>query len=354
MEKVSIPEGARMKHDRVMGVVAGAILAVLCGTSAGASTPAIDAQTIALAQKDGSLTFYGSMYAPQLQEVANRFQQQYGIHVDVLRMESNALPARVAIEAKSGTPHADVLQDPGFQIDVLKREGLLAKFPLPEDADMTKGTYDPDGYWSAFCVNTETISYNPKLLAAAGLKPPQSWFDFVKPEWNGKFALFSGSYEWFAAMEKSFGKDRADQYLRAMAANGVHMVSSHQVAETMLESGEYTAGVNTYGYSMSHDQAQGLAVVEVNPDPTVIELLGVAITANAPHPNAAKLFMRWLVTRDTQQWITDHLGRISARRDVTNNPAIWGPKIHFVISDPADSVHYQEYVHDFNAIFGVQ
>jgi iron(III) transport system substrate-binding protein len=342
-----------MLQRRLSGIAAAALLSLLTAGAGSAAPTGIDAQTIALAQKDGSLTFYGSMYAPQLQEVAARFTQQYGIRVDVLRLESNALPARIAIEAKAGTPHADVLQDPGFQIDLLKRQGLLAKFPVPENADMTQGTYDSDGYWTSFCVNTETVSYNPKLVAAAGLKPPVSWFDFIKPEWHGRFALFSGSYEWYAAMTKYFGKDRADQYMRALAANGVHMVNSHQLAETMLESGEYAAGVNTYGYSMSHDQAAGLSVVEVNPDPTVIELLGVAITANAPHPNAAKLFMRWLITRDTQQWIVSELGRISARRDVKNNRAIWGPQIRFLISDPAESIHYQDYVRDFNAIFGV-
>ncbi len=334
-------------------LVVPALLAVLPLRPGSAAVTGIDEQTVALAKKDGSLTFYGSMYAPQLQEVAARFTQQYGIRIDVLRLESNAVPARIAIEAKGGSPHADVVQDPGFQMDLLKREGLLAKYPVPELADMTAGTYDPDGYYASFCVNTETISYNPKLLAAAGLKPPKSWFDFIKPEWRGKFALFSGSYEWYAAMQHAFGKDRADQFMRALAANDVHMVNSHQLAETMLESGEYTASVNTYGYSMAHDQAAGLNVVEVNPDPTVIEPLAVAVLAAAPHPNAARLFYRWMLTRDTQQWIVAELNRISARKDVKNNPVVWGPQIRFIVSNPADSVHYQDYVHDFNAIFGV-
>ena len=94
-------------------------------------------------------------------------------------------------------------------------------------------------------------------------------------------------------------------------------------------------------------------VVEVNPDPTVIEPLAVAVLAAAPHPNAARLFYRWMLTRDTQQWIVAELNRISARKDVKNNPVVWGPQIRFIVSNPADSVHYQDYVHDFNAIFGV-
>ena len=58
---------------------------------------------------------------------------------------------------------------------------------------MTAGTFDRDGYWSSAFINTDTLAYNPTLLKAARLRPPESWVDFTKPEWSGKFALFSGS-----------------------------------------------------------------------------------------------------------------------------------------------------------------
>ena len=320
---------------------------------AAAPSDGIDPQTLAAARKEGSVTLYGSMTAPQMQALADRFQRKYGIRVDTLRLESNVIPSRMAIEARAGATHADVVDEPGFQIDLLKRQNLLARFAAPQNADMTAGTFDRDGYWSSLFINTDTLAYNPALLKTAGLHAPATWYDLTKPEWRGKFALFSGSYEWYAAMVKAFGKDKADGYMRAFAANGVHMVNSHQLAETMLESGEYTAAINTYGYSMANDQAKGLAVVEVNPDPTVIELHGIGVAANAPHPNAARVFEAWTLGHDTQAWIATTLGRVSARRDVKNNPAIWGPHIRFVISDPAESAHYADYARDFNAIFGV-
>ncbi len=342
----------RVRSLALAGAVA-ALALLPAGRLAAAPPAGVDPQLVAAARKEGTLTLYGSMTAPQMQALTARFEQQYGIHVDTLRLESNVIPSRMAIEARAGATHVDVVDEPGFQIDLLKRQNLLAQFAPPQNAEMTAGTFDRDGYYTSLFINTDTLAYNPQLLKAAGLKPPTSWYDFTKPEWRGKFALFSGSYEWYAAMVKAFGKDKADGYMRAFAANGVHMVNSHQLAETMLESGEYTAAINTYGYSMSADQAKGLAVVEVNPDPTVIELHGIGIAANAPHPNAARLFEEWTLGRDTQAWIAQTLGRISARRDVKNNPAIWGPRIRFVISDPSESVHYGDDARDFNAIFGV-
>jgi ABC-type Fe3+ transport system substrate-binding protein len=338
-------------------VAVGVVLAALVVarvTPLDAGPPAgIDPALLAAARAEGSVTLYGSMTAPQMQALAQRFTQQFGIRVDMLRLESNVLPSRMAIEARAGATHADVVDEPGFQIDLLKRQHLLAHDPAPQNADATAGTYDPDGYWSSLFINTDTLAYNPQLLKSAGLAAPATWYDLTKPEWRGKFALFSGSYEWYAAMVKAFGKDKADGYMRAFAANGVHMVNSHQLAETMLESGEYTAALNTYGYSMANDQARGLATVEVNPNPTVIELHAIAIVAGAPHPIAARLFERWALGRETQAWIAASLGRVSARRDVANNPVIWNPRIHYVISDPAESVNYASYARDFNAIFGV-
>ncbi len=342
-----------MRRRFVRALVMLLALAVAPATRLSAAPAGIDPQLLALARKEGTVTLYGSMTAPQMQSLAQRFQAQVGIHVETLRLESNVLPSRMAIESRAGSYHADVVDEPGFQIDLLKRQNLLTKFPAPENAQMTAGTFDHDGFYSSLFINTDTLAYNPQLLQKAGLKAPQTWYDFTKPEWRGKFALFSGSYEWYAAMVKAFGKDKADGYMRAFAANGVHMVNSHQLAETMLESGEYTGAINTYGYSMAQDQARGLAVVEVNPNPTVIELHGIGIAANAPHPNAARVFEEWTLSHDTQSWIAATLGRVSARRDVKNNPTIWGPHIHFVISDPAESAHYTDYARDFNAIFGV-
>jgi len=88
--------------------------------------------------------------------------------------------------------------------------------------------------------------------------------------------------------------------------------------------------------------------------PIGVAQLGVLV-AHAPHPNAARLFERWLLSRETQKWIASSagLGRISPRKDVESNPAIWNPHVHYLISDPAESVHYADDQHEFNQLFHV-
>jgi iron(III) transport system substrate-binding protein len=315
----------------------------------------IDPSLIAAAKKEGVVVLYGSMTAPQMQALAQRFQARYGITVQTLRMESNALPARMLTEARAGTSKADVVDEPGFQIDQLKRQNLLDAYRAPEAAALTAGTYDPAGFWSSMFLNTETIAYNPERLKAANLTPPRTWQDLARPEWRGKFALFNGSYEWYAALLKALGRDQGTALMRAYAANDPKMITTHQLAENMVEAGEYVAALNTYGYDIARDMAHHQKVVLVNPDPTIVESHAIALVAHAPHPNAARLFERWLLSRETQEWVaaTDGLGRISPRKDVKSNPVIWNAHTHYLISDPSESVHYADDEREFNAIFHV-
>lgn len=328
---------------------------VACAVALLGAAPNGDADLLAKAKKEGTVVLYGSMATQQMRAMVERFQRKYGIPVQTLRMESHALPGRLLTEARAQSYKADVVDEPGFQIDQLKRQKLLDTFRPPEAADMTAGTVDRDGYWVSMFLNTETLAYNVNSVKSGKLPTPKTWQDFTRPEWRGQFALFNGSYEWFAAMLKAFGREQGMAMMRAYAANQPRMQNSHQLAEDMLGNGEFAAALNTYGYDIARDQARGRPVALVNPNPTVIEVHAIAIVNHAPHPNAARLFERWLLSRETQQWVASSagLGRISPRKDVKSNPAIWNPRVRYLISDPADSVNYAQYAREFNDIFHV-
>jgi iron(III) transport system substrate-binding protein len=323
------------------------------GVSAAASGP--DDALVAAARKEGAVVLYGSMTLPQMTELAARFKDKYGIPVRILRMESQELPARMITEERSGKYEADVMDEPGFQTDQLKRQGMLVQYRPPENADLIKGTVDPDGYWTSIFLNTEAIAYNPKKLQEYGLKPPTAWADFTKPEWRGRFGVFVGSYEWYAAMKRKYGDAGGDKLLKELAANSPRMLNTHVVGITMVESGDLAGVPNIYAYQAEEARRKGGSIAIANPDPTIVELHCIGIVKNAPHPNAARLLERWMLSPETQEWVAslNGLGRIAARRDVQNDPAIWNPKVRYMISDPADSVNYAQDVTAFNAIFGI-
>lgn len=185
------------------------------------------------------------------------------------------------------------------------------------------------------------------------MRPPVTWEDFAAPPWRGQFGIYASSFEWFHAMQTFFGKNRAEALIRAYAANQPRLIASHSLAVNQTTAGELVGDVNAYGYDVLAAQRAGQPIELVNPNPTVIELFCVGIVKAAPHPNAARLFVRWLLSRPTQQWVRDVLQRISARKDIRNNPLLLNPKVRYVISNPADSITGADVVPTFNAAFGV-
>jgi iron(III) transport system substrate-binding protein len=335
--------------------VLAAACAVAAAQPAGAApaSPVDDPALVARAKQEGSVSFYGALTEVQLRAIAQRFESAYGIKVNVLRMESTALPARVLTEERSGRHEIDVVSDGGFQMEALGRQGLLAVFRPPENADLIVGAVDPDGYWSSTVINTETIAYNPVRLRALGIKPPRTWEDLAGPEWRGRFGLFAGSYEWYAAMKRYYGQERADRLMRAYAANQPHMLGSKQSGISLIEAGDLLAAPNLYGYDALNEKRKGEPIDFSNPTPTFIELYGVAVVKTAPHPNAARLMERWWLSRDTQRWQRATLGRISPRKDVANDPELLNAKVHYAVSNPADAVDYDGDVKTFNEIFNI-
>jgi ABC-type Fe3+ transport system substrate-binding protein len=121
----------------------------------------------------------------------------------------------------------------------------------------------------------------------------------------------------------------------------------------LIEAGDIVGAPNLYGYDILADQRKGLPIRLVNPTPTVIEPYAVAVMTTAPHPNAARLLLRWWLSRDTQQWQKDELHRISPRKDVQNDRALLDPSVRYMVSNPAGSLDYGETVKAFNAILGI-
>jgi iron(III) transport system substrate-binding protein len=326
-----------------------ALLVVPPRTFAASSGGGLEAQ----AKAEGSVVLYSAMSAQDTDALAKRFMAAYPIALHVLRVESSQLPAKIAIAARAGQPDADVEISPGFQTDQLKRNGLLDAFVVPEDHDFTAGTVDPDNFWSAAYLNTDVIVYNTNRLKAAGLKPPTSWADLARPEWRGNVALFNASYEWYATMRKALGAAYTDRLMAGLAANGTVLVGTHQLALNMTAAGEYAAAMNVYGYDVDRLQKQGQPVALVNAEPTVGEINAVAVVKSAPHPAAARFFVRWLLSRETQAFVVHDLGRVSGRKDVKSNETIWNPHMRIVITNPADSVNYADDVRQFDTVFGI-
>src|SRR5579875_917653 len=328
------------RRSALAGVVSLLSAVFVAGRRGFAAQPVEDKDLVAKAQAQGTVSIYIAMTAEDVQKLVNRFDAEY--------------PAMKLQALRFGHYDVDVVIAPGLHTDQLKRSGFLVALRIPEDRDYRPGYVDPDGYWRVGFMNTDALAYNVNKVKQLGLPPPKAWMDLTKPEWRGNFALYNGSYEWYAAMRRAMGP-AGDQLMRGLAANHPNLVGSHQIAMTMTAAGEYAAGVNIYAYNAARLMRAGQPVQLVNPDPVIGETLCVSMLKNAPHPDAAKLFVRWLMSYQTQSWMvqTNAIGRVSGHKNVNSDPLIWNPKLHIVVSNPSESVNYADNVRAFNSTFGI-
>jgi iron(III) transport system substrate-binding protein len=230
--------------------------------------------------------------------------------------------------------------------------GAFEKYKAPDADKFIKGTIDPGGYWTNLYQNTTVIAWNPARLKADKLKPPASFADFAKPEWKGKFGFDTGALNWYMGLLQT---DKAGGDLaKRIAANAPVKTTGHTQTVTSLESGEFDATPTAYGYMADQEKRAGKAVDFVNPSPLLVSLNPVGLAKSAPHPNAARVFIDWLLSKDGQQFIAERGGgEISSRTDVKNNPGIWDPKHPFVIVSTPSAAQYNDLEKQFRALLGL-
>jgi iron(III) transport system substrate-binding protein len=316
--------------------------------------PVPDADLVARAQMEKTLLFYAAMNGEDLAKTAAAFTAQYGIECRTLRLASNAIGPKLSIEQRAGHNEADVLFDTGYDTEVMKRNGLLVRFSVPESKDCAPGYDDPDGFWSSFLISFVVFMYNTNRVQAMGIAPPTAWADFARPEWRGKFAIYGGAIDWYVGLRRALGRDAADRLVRAIGANGPIITPTRQQATSLTGTGEYAAALAVFGKEAAHLKATGLPVDFANAPPTVCDASALALVKGGPHPNAGKLFIRWLFSRQVQQdLVVGTFGHVSPRKDVKSNPALWNPRMRTVILDSSEVQTYAEDLKTFNTWFGI-
>ena len=306
------------------------------------------------AKKEGAVVWYATMNTKDMDATAGEFMRLHpGIKVESLRLGSSQLPARIVTEQRGGKYNADVISGDDFQFSQLVGVGALDKYPQPQAAAFIKGTVDPNGYWTNLYQNTTVIAWNPQRLAADHLKPPSATADFARPEWKGKFGFDTGALNWYLGLlqhDKTTGTDVA----KRVADNAPVKTTGHTQTVQSLETGEFDGTPTAYGYLVYQEKKAGKSIDFVNPDPVLVTLTPVGLAKNAPHPNAARLFIDWLTSKDGQTFISERGGgEISSRTDVKTNPILFDRKRPFLILDPPNATQYNDLERQFRALFGL-
>jgi ABC-type Fe3+ transport system substrate-binding protein len=144
---------------------------------------------------------------------------------------------------------------------------------------------------------------------------PKSALDFLKPRFQGQLITTDPTEDdaglsVFNMIVKKYGWDYMDRY---MAQKPTFVTTGHAAVSNAIAAGEKLATFDSTS-TTPRLKAQGKPIEPVfsQADPTPVFLVGGAIFKDAPHPNAAKLYLTWYLAKEQQS----RTGTFSPRADV--------------------------------------
>jgi ABC-type Fe3+ transport system substrate-binding protein len=194
-----------------------------------------------------------------------------------------------------------------------KAQGALQLFK-PDGSDTIDPAYkDEDGAFTAISVNTIVYAYNTNLVPASEV--PKSALDFLKPRFERALittdpAEDDAALAIFNLIVTKYGWNYMDKYLAQQPA---FVTTGHQAVSNAIAAGEKLATFDSTSTTWQLKRAgKPIEPVFSQADETPIFLVGAAIFKDAPHPNAAKLFLTWYLSKEEQS----RSGAFSPRSDV--------------------------------------
>jgi ABC-type Fe3+ transport system substrate-binding protein len=273
-----------------------------------AATPAAaaDPALIAAAKKEGSVVWYTTQIVDQFaRPAAAAFEKLYpGIRVRLSRTNSATAAIKILNENRAHKNQSDVF-DGTATVVPLKKEGYVLKW-LPDAAANYPPQYkDPEGYWIATNIYVLTPAFNTKLLPPGG--EPKTYQDLLDPKYRGKMvwgvSLSSSAAPGFiGTVLDDMGEAKGMAFLRQLQKQRIAGadVSARQILDQTI-AGEYAIALQIFNHHAVISAKKGAPVKWIAMEPATGVLSVVSIPKAAPHPNAAKLFEEFLVSREGQR-----------------------------------------------------
>ena len=302
---------------RIAGLLAAAaVVFAACsstggGAKAGTSAGNMD-DLVKAAKAEGNLTTIALPHSwCNYGEMLTGFTAKYGIKINELNPDGSSAQELDAIKANTTNPgpQAPDVIDVGLSFGPqAKTDQLITPYKVATWADIPDSAKDAEGYWYGDYFGVMSFETNTAVVKNV----PKSWQDLLKPEYKGQVALSGDptqsnqaiSAVWAAALASGGSIDNVQpglDFFKKLNDSGNFVPVIAKTAT--VASGETPIRITwTYNGLSDKDALKGNPPVEVAV-PTDGKFGGMyvqAISAYAPHPFAARLWMEYLYSDEGQ------------------------------------------------------
>ena len=268
--------------------------------------PAWEQQLYDAAKKEKQFTVYTAHYDTEtIADLCMAFDKKYpGVKCNFVRTTAQVAFQRFQqdLQAKLAVVSVFSSTDVSHYPD-LKKRGLLMTYQphnLAKMVDSLKQYNDKDNNYWVTAAALVVIAYNNSLVAEKDA--PKKWTDLLDPKWKDKVSIghpaFSGYVgTWVVLMRKLYGWD----YFEKLEKNKPQIGRSINDTVTMLNAKERWVAAGPEATTLlSRDKGNPLSVIYPT-DGTLLMVSPTGIPKNAPAPNAAKLFVEFLLDKEAAE-----------------------------------------------------
>lgn len=256
----------------------------------------------AVAEGGRVIVYAGGDTAGQQDGIKKAFEQRFpGVTLDVIVDYSKYHEARIDNQIATRSLVPDIIQIQTLQnFPRWKAQGVLQPYKPLGWEKVYAPFKDKDGAFTGIFVDAFSNVVNTKLLPDEKSWPTEAK-DYLRPEFKGKIVLTYPTDDdavlfWFKQVVDKYGWD----YMDALARQEPIYVRGTQAPADMVESGEATVTFSTDG-GLVPSEGTASRFVLPKADPFVAWPQQAAILKSAKHPEAAKLYLSWLLDKDTQK-----------------------------------------------------
>ncbi|MCL2480384.1 MAG: extracellular solute-binding protein [Spirochaetaceae bacterium] len=303
---------------------------------------------------EGTVSFYANITS--VEPLMEDFNKKTGVKAEYTRISTTKFLSTVFTEFEAGKLLADIVQAPLPVMEQLRAGGVLAPYKSPSAAgypDWAKR--EKDGIYM-FGIEYVGLIYNKNLVKPEDV--PKAYKDLADPKWKNKIVMADPSIHpttisWLVALKQNvFNNDDAQwrDFLKGLAANNPMFVASFGPTPAPIASGEKAIGISMPKYIVTNAPAP-LDWARIEP------LMGspraMGISAKAPHPNAAKKFVDYWLSKDAATILARDVGEYVLAPGVF--PPIDGiDKVKVIPIEELSDNELTQWAAEFKKIFGTK
>jgi iron(III) transport system substrate-binding protein len=287
---------ASMVFTLVMSACGGAPAAAPA-TPTGPQVSALDT-ACAEGAKEGKVVYAGGFTPEPFDRIIAPFRAKYpGIQVEFIAGADQI--QRVITETTANRLSIDVVQI-SVELQALKDRGLLVEDIKWADLSVTPNLVNSYGAVRILRV-VRGVGYNTTKTQASDLPP--TWDGLIDAKWSGQIAVDPRGLA-LSILVLEWGKDKLADYARRLVATSKpKLIQGITASLTAVGSGEVAISTDARDAEIAELKGKGAPLAIHYFDLIPVSDSYQALIKGAPHPNAAKCLMAWLVSKDGQDML---------------------------------------------------